>query len=354
MKVLSFVIPAYNSEHFLDKCISSMICDEVMDRLDIIIVNDGSTDGTVSVAQKYCRQYPASVRLISQENKGHGGALNTGCAAAMGKYLKVIDADDWVETANLPVLLRTLEQCDSDVVLTHHNTINVSTGEIKKWKSYPQEFGKCYTFEEIMPQWKNFDRSLTFHGVTYKTDFYREMGIQLSEHVFYEDHEFATYPCCCARSVLPLDLFIYNYRIGDVQQSVSEENQLKRIGHTETVLRRMVAEYHKLPLAEEAAGRDYACMKTQGLLLSYLTTVMLVQMNKRAGREAGHRMMAYFQEWMPRTWGLARKQYLAYRIMNLLHISKRQFEMVLHSQIYNKLRNNHEFECIQNENGKEK
>ena len=129
---------------------------------------------------------------------------------------------------------------------------------------------------EIMPQWKNFDRSLTFHGIAYKTSFYREKGIKLSEKVFYEDNEFATFPCCHAESILPLDLFIYDYRIGDVEQSVSDENQLKRLRHTETVLARMISEYQKLTLPENHLGREYVARKTRGVMMSYLTTVMLV------------------------------------------------------------------------------
>ena len=116
MKVLSLVVPAYNSEDFLDKGIGSFLQESVLEKLDIIIVNDGSMDTTAQVAEKYCRQYPGSVRLISQENKGHGGALNTGCAAAVGKYLKVVDADDWIETENLPEFIALLEDCSSDVV----------------------------------------------------------------------------------------------------------------------------------------------------------------------------------------------------------------------------------------------
>ena len=222
MKILSIIIPSYNSEPYLDKCIRSLLAPEVLDKLDIMIVNDGSADGTAAVAEKYCAAYPNSVRLISQENKGHGGALNTGFAAAVGKYLKPIDADDWVETENLPQLVHLLENSDSDVVLTHHHTIDIGTGEIKNWRSYPEEFGRSYSLDEIMAQWKSFDRSLTFHGITYKTAFYRQYGIQLSEHVFYEDHEYATFPCCHAKTVTPFDLFVYDYRIGDVQQSVSE------------------------------------------------------------------------------------------------------------------------------------
>ena len=86
-KILSFIIPAYNSEKFLDKCIPSFVNEEVFDELDIIIVNDGSKDNTPKLAQKYCDMYPGSVRLINQENKGHGGALNTGCAAIILKRI---------------------------------------------------------------------------------------------------------------------------------------------------------------------------------------------------------------------------------------------------------------------------
>lgn len=343
MKTLSFIIPSYNSAQFLDKCIGSFLDPKVIDRLDIIIVNDGSTDDTPAVAQKFCDRYPGSVRLINQVNKGHGGALNTGCAAAVGKYLKVIDADDWVETCNLEYFLKKLEACESDVVLTHHYTRDISTGEVKKWMSYPAQPGKTYTLEEIMADWKSFDRSLTFHGITYKTDFYHRYGIQLSEHVFYEDHEFATFPCCYARSVTPMDLFLYDYRIGDVQQSVSDTNQLGRIGHTETVLKRMVTEFAGLQLPESCGGREYVAMKAQGLLLSYLTTAMLVQKDKKLGRQMGERMMELFRRELPRTAQLASRQYQIFCLMNRLHISKATFEKLLRSKLYNKLRGNHDF-----------
>lgn len=342
-KILSFIIPAYNASQFLDKCIPSFVNEEVFEELDVIIVNDGSKDNTPEVAQKYCDLYPNSVRLINQENKGHGGALNTGCAAAVGKYLKVIDADDWVETQNLPKFVKMLKDCDSDVVLTHHYTINISNGEVKKWKSYPNKFGKAYTFEEIMADWKSFDRSLTFHGITYNTKFYHENAIRLSEHVFYEDHEFATIPCCYAQSITPFDIFVYDYRIGDVQQSVSDENQLKRLSHTEAVLKRFIKEYKTLKLDENSAGRIYYCMKAQGLLLSYITTAMLVEKNKKVGREMGDRMMARFRKNMPITFEMAVKQYEIFRLMNGCHISKKTWEKISHSKIYNALRHNHDF-----------
>lgn len=341
MKVLSFVIPAYNSAHFLDTCIPSMLVPELLSKIEIIVVNDGSKDDTADAAARYCAQYPQTVRLISQENKGHGGALNTGCAAAQGKYLKVIDADDWVVTENLPRLIELLEACDSDVVLTHHHTIDIGTGEIKHWRSYPQQFGKAYDFETIMSDWRSFDRSLTFHGITYRTAFYQEYGHQLLEHVFYEDHEYATYPSCYANSVTPFDLFLYEYRIGDVNQSVSNANQLKRIGHTEAVLQRMMELYQKLP---ESAGKAFAAMKIQGLLLSYLTTVLLVEPDKKAGRILAQAQMAACKEHAPRSWELAQNKYKVFSLLNRLHISKAVWDKILGSALYNRLRGNHSFE----------
>lgn len=338
MKELSLIIPAYNSAHFLEKGIGSLINERVLEKLDIIIVNDGSVDETVEVAERFCSQYPNSIRLINQENKGHGGALNTGCAAAQGRYLKVIDADDWVETQNLEKLLSCLEQCDSDVVLTHYYTVDISKEEIKQWKSVPPEFGKSYTIREIVDLWNCFEWSMTLHGIAYRTSFYQEYGIHLSEHVFYEDYEFSTFPCCIARSVTPLDLFIYDYRIGDVQQSVSDANQLKRSSHVEMVLKRMIYEYHQLDVYNDA-GREYVCKKITGLLMSYLTTQMLVNPEKVKGRGAASLMMEYVQREIPAVWGMAKRKYQLYVLMNRLHISKSVFERLLHVKTMKKLIN---------------
>ena len=343
MKILSFVIPAYNSEIYLDKCVSSMITPETLDKVEVIIVNDGSTDGTTAVADRYCVKYPDSVRLISQENKGHGGALNTGCAAATGKYIKVVDADDSVFTENLKEFISLLELCESDVVLTHHSTINVSTGEIKNWRNYPPEFAKSYTFDEIMPNWKSFDRSLTFHGITYNREFYRKYGISLSEHVFYEDHEYATFPCCHAKTVTPFDLIIYNYRVGDASQSVSETNQLKRIGHVEAVLKKMLEGYAKFP-DDEPNGKFYIAMKIQGLLLSYLTTVLLVESDKKTGRSLAARQMDICKQAAPKVYELTKSKYNFFTLLNRLHIQKSTWDKLLNSGVYNKLRHNHDFE----------
>lgn len=341
MKILSFIIPAYNSEAYLEKCLDSMVVPQLLEQLEIIVVNDGSSDRTADIAREYCDRYPQTVRVIHQENKGHGGALNTGCAAAAGKYLKVIDADDWIMTENLPAFLKYLSAANADVVLTHYRTIDISSGQIKNWRCYPEAFGAAVSMDTAAGHWDAFGRVMTFHGITYRTDFYRRAGMQLSEHVFYEDHEFGTVPCCHAESVLPLDLFIYEYRIGDAAQSVSDANQLKRLSHMQTVLDRLLREYRSRSLSE--AGRTFFRHKAQVVLLSYLTTVLLVEPDRSRGRGLAKDIMNCFAEQMPEAYETTRKKYLVFLMMNRLHIRKESWDAFLRSELYRKLRRSHDF-----------
>lgn len=312
-----------------------MLSAAVLEKLEILVVDDGSTDDTAAVAQRYCDAHPTVVRLIRQENKGHGGALNTGCAAAAGKYLKVIDADDWVLTENLPPLVAFLEVCESDVVLTHHHTVDVSTGEIREWKNTPEAFGVEYSMADVVANWRNFAQSMTFHGITYRTGFYQNRGIRLAEHVFYEDHAYATYPCCHAAGISACDLFLYEYRIGDVGQSVSDANQLKRLGHIREVLESMTGHYRPLP---EGPGKAYAARKIAGLLLSWFTTTLLLVPDRKEGRTLAGEQAAYFRREVPEIWGLTARKYAVFVWMNRLGIRKAQWERFLRSGFYRRLR----------------
>ncbi len=341
MKILSLIVPSYNSEQFLDKCLASFIDDTVIDKLDIIVVNDGSTDNTAEIANRYCNKYPQSIRLINQENKGHGGALNTGCENAKGKYLKVIDADDWIETKNLSEFISKLELCDSDVVLTHYTTINVSDGIIKRWMSYPTDFERKYDLNEISENWSNFDRCFTFHGITYKTDFYKHSGYRLTEKVFYEDHEFSTFPACYAKSVYPMDLSLYCYRIGDVNQSVSEQNYVKRLFHAESVLNRFVKEFNDN--YDKLYSKEFVAYKAKILLISYITTALLSERNRKNGRKCAKQIMQYFKENFLMVYVISRKKYRTLKLMHFFRMKKSTLDKLLQSKLYLKLKGTNDF-----------
>lgn len=341
MKVLSLIVPSYNSEAFLDKCIPSFCEESVLDALDVIIVNDGSSDATADVAEKYCRMYPDSIRLISQENKGHGGALNTGFAAAKGKYIKPIDADDWLETENLPTFIHFLENCNSDIVLTHYNMVDISNGEITRMKSYPAEFGCPLTMDAFMEQWRDFYRAATFHGITYRTEFYRKHNNSLTEHVFYEDNEYATIPFCYAKTITPADIFLYDYRVGDVNQSISIGNQVKRLSHIKIVIDRMLQVYRQLP---DGAGKQYTATKTQAVGMMYLTTTLLAHPERKTGRKLAALQMELFHQTAPEIYRMLVRKYQVYQFLSWCHIRKETWDNFLKSKIYNLLRNNHDFQ----------
>ncbi len=334
MKILSFIVPAYNVEKFVEVCIDSLIQRFVLHKTEIIIVNDGSSDKTAETVQMFCERYPDTVRLINQENRGHGGALNTGCAAAEGKYLKVIDADDTIRTENLPDFITFLENTESDVVLTHYQTYDVSTGKTQDWKCFPKEFGKELSIEDITADFKSFDKTFTFHGITYKTDFYQKNATPLAEKVFYEDHEFSTFPACRAKTVTVFDSFIYRYRIGDVSQSVSEENQLRRISHLEAVLFQMSNKYCALADSLNDGAKAFVAQKTAILLLSYLSTALLVEKNKPKGRKNAEILMEKMNRLFPKAVSTVGKKYAILKLLNRLHISKKTFDNMLSSKAY--------------------
>ena len=95
MKLLTFAIPCYNSEAYMEKCIESLLPGG--DDVEILIVDDGSHDRTAEIADAYEKKYPGIIRAIHQENGGHGEAVNTGIRNATGLYFKVVDSDDWVD-----------------------------------------------------------------------------------------------------------------------------------------------------------------------------------------------------------------------------------------------------------------
>ena len=95
MKYITFVVPCYNSQDYMERCLDSLLpCGEDG---EIIVVDDGSVDMTGEIADSYEARYPGRVRVIHKENGGHGSAVNTGIACASGLFFKVVDSDDWVK-----------------------------------------------------------------------------------------------------------------------------------------------------------------------------------------------------------------------------------------------------------------
>ena len=96
-KVLTVIVPVYNMEKYIRQCLESLVIGEVLDRIEVLVVLEGSKDGSAEIAYEFVEQYPDTLRIIYKANGGHGSAINTGLMMASGEYVKILDSDDWVE-----------------------------------------------------------------------------------------------------------------------------------------------------------------------------------------------------------------------------------------------------------------
>ena len=126
-KLLTVVIPAYNIEKYEEQCLSSFVKPKALPEIEVLVVNDGSSDRTVEIAEKYVQKYPDIFRVINKENGGHGSTINRGIEEARGTYFKVVDGDDWVDGAAFGKLVRFLHTAKSDFI------VNTIRPEKKSW-----------------------------------------------------------------------------------------------------------------------------------------------------------------------------------------------------------------------------
>ena len=254
-KILSVVIPAYNIQDYIEQTLNSLICDEYMDDLEVLIIDDGSKDDTAKIASKYEKKYPNTFKVICKENGGHGSALNKGIELATGKYYRPLDADDWFDTEALKAVIRDLKVHDADMVLTNFTKVfensdrqikirikNVwNRKEIDEKRANPKPgrdvliYGRVYDFETEL---FDFSNQYLFHHITYRTALLKEHNIRFSEHVSYDDIEYDTMPIAYVRTVLPIDRYLYQYRLGREGQSVDESVFARKHKDRRTVVER--------------------------------------------------------------------------------------------------------------------
>lgn len=229
-KVLSVIIPMYNSVSYIDKCLQSFVMDAgYMDQIEVIVVNDGSQDGCDQIVKDYIEQYPDTFKMISQENGGHGAAVDAGINMCSGQYFKVVDADDWVLTDNIPQYIDTLKLIDSvDLVVSGYQQYDIRNGEYRTIGENTSEDIVYLTMKELMAGWNVYRNIFTIHGITYRTRFYRIYSVFLPHKVSYDDMIYITVAASMAATVCILNQKLYVYRIGDVEQSVSNGSRVKK------------------------------------------------------------------------------------------------------------------------------
>ena len=274
MKLLTFAIPCYNSQDYMENCIKSLLPGG--EDVEILVVDDGSKDSTADIADAYEKKYPGIVRAVHQENGGHGEAVNAGIRNATGLYFKVVDSDDWVdEEAYKQILdkLRELAGGDKTLDMFIANYVYEKEGakrkKVMRYPSLPKE--RIFTWDEAKLHKGQY---ILMHSVIYRTKLLRECGLELPKHTFYVDNIYVYKPLPSVRTMYYMDVDFYRYYIGREDQYVNEKVMIGRIDQQIKVNKIMVDEFDLWKIQNRRL-RHYMFNYLE--IITVISTVMLIR-----------------------------------------------------------------------------
>ena len=269
MKYISFAIPCYNSQEYMAHAIETILTGG--EDVEIIIVNDGSKDNTSKIGHEYAEKYPDIIRVIDKENGGHGDAVNYGLANAEGKYFKVVDSDDWVNTESLQNILNVLKKMEE-----HGEEVDMLIANYV-YEKEGVSHNKVIHYRNVLPQnqifkWSDvgrfhIDQYILMHSVIYRTDMLKLCQLTLPKHTFYVDNIYVYYPLPHVRKMYYMDEDFYRYYIGREDQSVNEKVMIKRVDQQIFVTRTMIDMYQM---------RQISNKKLRAYMEKYLAIMMTV------------------------------------------------------------------------------
>jgi len=217
-KILTVVVPTYNMEKYLDKCLTSLIVDDadLLDELEVLVINDGSKDRSSEIAHSYSKRYPSTFKVIDKENGHYGSCVNRGLKEATGKYIKILDADDTYDTNNFKSFLEFLRETEADCVISDMVEVN-EEGVRGELHSYSLPTDRCFTLEDF----GEAANTMCMHSVCYLTSNLRGINYHQTEGILYTDQEWIFLPMAASKKITYFDKIIYLYLVGRGEQSCS-------------------------------------------------------------------------------------------------------------------------------------
>lgn len=240
-KILSVVIPTYNMEEYLKGCLDSFILpvQSLMSSLEVLVVIDGATDKSSSIAHQYQDRYPETFRVIDKENGNYGSCINRGLKVATGKYIRILDADDSYNTENFARYLQLLSSIDADLILSDYNLVD-NNGNILERRSFDLE---TMITTDIVKVLKPVSE-LEMHAITYRRQILLDIDYHQTEGISYTDTEWAFIPLIAVNTVCYVNLQIYNYLVGRPGQTMDISVLRKSMPQMMTVYKRLMQIYN--------------------------------------------------------------------------------------------------------------
>ncbi len=246
-KRLSIIVPTYNMEAYLERCVESVLRTPSLAAVEVVIVNDGSRDSSLRIARELSDRYTSTVRVIDKPNGNYGSTINAALPVVRGEYVKILDADDMFDGGRLVELLDVLKRLSGvDMVVTPYIEEGRHSRRRVDYNIYARkiyDYGKVYEAEQVFAD--GAIRFFAMHGVTYRTEMLREMHYRQSEGISYTDQEWVFYPLFGVRTIAFADVPLYIYNVAREGQTMDSRVQMRQISQlvqlTEHIARYYVA-----------------------------------------------------------------------------------------------------------------
>lgn len=242
---VTFLIPCYNVSSCVEHCLQSVLRPSILEDIEVLAINDGSKDNTLEVLRRYEQQHPTTVRVIDKVNGGWGTGINLGIREAKGKYLKELDADDWVETEQLEEYIENLKNLDVDYIATDYKEYWAKEDKYIPHTYQKEIYRKIQGIDEF---WDSLPDAWDFpiHAITYRTQFLKDINLTVGDR-YYADLEYLIYPATQAKSITALPLTITIYYRGSDEQSTSTAGYAKHYKDYVALSMRLISYLDKLP-----------------------------------------------------------------------------------------------------------
>lgn len=271
-KILSISVAAYNLGKMIEDNLKSFCDDRYIDDIEVLVVDDGSTDDTPKRVEKYAKKYPKSIFLIKQKNAGPGATVNTGIAHATGKYFRMVDGDDWVNKDDFAKLIEHLKEVDVDAVFTNYIPFhNVKQQELDVKRITDMPVGEVFKLNDYH---YTYNPPVQMHNSIFRTDIMKK-HVKL-DNGFYTDSEYMFWPTPYIKNVIYYDLNIYMYRVAMAGQSTSPEKMRRNRSNHRFILDRHLAFYKKVASKLEPGVRNYLARQMSGFVINHFDIIVLI------------------------------------------------------------------------------
>jgi glycosyltransferase involved in cell wall biosynthesis len=295
-KLITFAVPCYNSESYMERCINTLL--KGKEDVEIIIVDDGSTDKTAKIADGYQKRYPKIIKVIHKVNGGHGSGVNAGLKEASGQYFKVVDSDDWLDENSLLKLIDKIKYLNEnslnvDLFVCNYIYDHLYDG-FQKVMSYSNVF-----HENQITNWEetaSFKSSqyLIMHALIYKTKILKESKIKLPEHTFYVDNLVALLPLSYVKDIYYMNIDLYHYFIGREDQSVNEKVMMGRIDQQIKVTKLIIDSINLDDLEKKSVKLKKYVIKFTSMMVT-ICDVYLLMINDKKSLEKREKLWEYIK-----------------------------------------------------------